>query len=113
MEQTAEVRQLLELAAKAAGLPPEGFEGGPMSKGGLVWSCDGECIDWNPLTDDGDAFRLARAVGMVIMKNCVRLEWRSGFAGISDHHAPKDMPPDEGIRYAILLAAAEVGRHMP
>lgn len=38
-------RELLELAAKAAGL----------------WDAENGCIDipWNPLTDDGDALRLA------------------------------------------------------
>jgi hypothetical protein len=57
-------RKLLKAAAKAAGMipPPAGMEeggAGPMSKGGLVFSGNGECIDWNPLTDDGDALRLA------------------------------------------------------
>lgn len=56
--------QLLEAAAKAAGMlpPPAGMdcgEAGPKSKGGLVFSGGGQCIDWNPLTDDADALRLA------------------------------------------------------
>lgn len=58
----------LRLAAKLAGLPPPGFEGGeggPMSKGGLVWSGEGRCIDWNPYTDGTDALDLLVMVVLV------------------------------------------------
>lgn len=46
-------RELLEAAAKAAGYPPE-WRGSIM-----VGTADGEGREWNPLTDDGDALRLA------------------------------------------------------
>jgi hypothetical protein len=62
--------ELLELAAKAAGLPPDGYDGGPggpMSKGGLVWSGSGRCIDWNPLKDKVDALDLALKLRMSIV----------------------------------------------
>ena len=56
-------RELLELAAKAAGLVPDGAFG----KGLLV--LDGErAYGFNPLSDDGDALRLAA-------KLKIDLEW--------------------------------------
>lgn len=61
-----EDRELLELAAKAAGMPPpDGFH----PTAGFVWikANDGVRREtrWNPLTDDGDALRLAVALGIV------------------------------------------------
>ena len=44
-------RDMLELAAKAAGIEIE------MTVGGLPWLASGK-RPWNPLTDDGDALRL-------------------------------------------------------
>ena len=54
-------KELLELAAKAAGIE-------------LNWGIDlfgfytndGETVQWNPLTDDGDALRLAVKLGINI-----------------------------------------------
>jgi hypothetical protein len=48
-------RELLELAAKAAG-NPQGTSRAYGSQGGLRME---NGLYWNPLTDDGDAFRLA------------------------------------------------------
>ena len=57
-----EDRELLELAAKAAGIPTE-------------WHSDAECpmrldcigtVPWNPLTSDGDALRLAVDFGLTL-----------------------------------------------
>ena len=45
-------RELLEAAAKACGFKPQGMEDGKLYLYGIQ---DG----WNPLEDDGDAFRLA------------------------------------------------------
>lgn len=56
-------RELLELAAKAAGMPPPWDENDVFS----AW-VDGPSEDsghwWNPLTDDGDALRLAVKVNL-------------------------------------------------
>jgi hypothetical protein len=48
-------KELLELAAKAAGMP----KGAVMGGGDYLYESKGKAIYWNPLTDDGDAFRLA------------------------------------------------------
>ena len=56
-------RELLELAAKAAGLR-------------VIWPNeavlpDGSSIRWNPLTDDGDALRLAVKLSLDVLQNPV------------------------------------------
>lgn len=57
-------RELLRRAAKAAGMNMVGYEGGrarielPERDHGDGWVSGGN-ISWNPLTDDGDALRLA------------------------------------------------------
>lgn len=53
-------RELLELAAKAAGYKPWGAD----CEGYPIFVIEGCPIGWNPLTDDGDALRLAHALGM-------------------------------------------------
>jgi hypothetical protein len=55
-------RELLEAAAKAAGyLPNNNWQWSERagSSGAFRYRCAGEWIEWNPLTDDGDALRLA------------------------------------------------------
>ena len=48
-------RELLELAAKAAGVDPTKLKTPYVSQDGLATGWN----EWNPLTDDGDALRLA------------------------------------------------------
>lgn len=54
-------KELLELAAKACSYKPDG----PFGKGILVIVGD-QAIPFSPLTDDGDALRLARRLGLCI-----------------------------------------------
>ena len=84
-------RELLELAAKAAGL------------GGYV----GMCADafqipesWNPLTDDGDALRLAVKIGL--SEDFVTI--------VIDTEAQDD--PYLAVRRAIVNRAAQIGKAM-
>jgi len=81
-------RELLELAAKAAGIP--WVEGGPSRMG---WA------GWNPLTDDGDALRLAVKLNIDAGKPGMRLsvDWREG------------EDPYAATRRAIVRAAAAIG----
>jgi hypothetical protein len=54
-------RELLEAAAKAAGYKVRFSDGGtPAIDDGQFW------VYWNPLTVNGDAFRLAAALGLVV-----------------------------------------------
>lgn len=56
-------RELLEATAKAAGIEIVEWRGSAMTDGGfgamLTRTGTGSRTWWNPLTDDGDAFRLA------------------------------------------------------
>jgi len=107
-------RELLELAAKAAGIDwikdcvwiENGFYS-PLAKH--------ERISWNPLTDDGDALRLAVKLGLCVTIDIgLGLEteaWGYGEPGGSvaeDHEAD----PCAATRRAIVRAAAEIGRAM-
>ncbi len=95
-------KELLELAAKAAG-----YE---YAKNGGYIIVDGIPRNWNPLSDDGDALRLA-----------VRLEMDVSFglrgAVVEQSHGRKvqeldDNEPYVATRRAIVRAAAEIGRSM-
>jgi hypothetical protein len=96
-------RKLLELAAKAAGVV--GFW---VDAGSNVGS-DSEPVIWNPLTDDGDALRLA-----------VKLEMELKVYNTSAHAASAKCErsvcasekgdPLAATRRAIVRAAAEIGR---
>ena len=98
-------RELLELAAKTAGLiidksPYNG--GGTMNDGFDI--CGNAVLDWhngttwNPLADDGDALRLAVKLGM-FMRQLVREIPRAEYAA----------DPYAATRRAIVRAAAEIG----
>jgi hypothetical protein len=92
-------KELLELAAKAAGLPRRSWDyEWCRSHGHMVTFSD----IWNPLTDDGDALRLAVRLGM-FMRSIVKDIPRSEY----------DADPYAATRRAITRAAAEIGKAMP
>jgi hypothetical protein len=90
-------RELLELAAKAAGVV--GFW---VDAGSNVGS-DSEPVIWNPLTDDGDALRLAVKLDLTVMIGAVRDVSGRLFLDKSEDDL-------EATRRAIVRAAAEIGR---
>lgn len=110
-------RELIELAAKAAGtdIDPERYDDawGFALRRTETW--------WNPLTDDGDALRLAVACkisfGLGSDTGRMRVAW---FISVGLHAL--DMPEDhpmalpssevQWLRRAIVCAAAEIGRQM-
>lgn len=119
-------RELLELAANAAGIELIGFAGVG------CWSdCDGELgyqtkdFDrWNPLTDDGDALRLAVKLGISTLPYPIYNE-SERHSVIAKQRRRSDMMreanPTEVIevygddscaatRRAIVRSAAEIGR---
>ena len=60
-------RELLEKAAKAAGLqydPTVKARHGLLVSDPALGKCQSETVPWNPLTDDGDALRLAVKLGI-------------------------------------------------
>jgi hypothetical protein len=103
-------RELLELAAKAAGLDvrwiaecQDFYEHRPHMLPGY-WD------KWNPLTDDGDALRLAVKLRMNVHldSNMVDVD-PDGVHWFSEAYGDD---PYAATRRAIVRAAAEIGRNM-
>lgn len=91
-------RELLELAAKAAGIEDLGAYGHMTGR------------DWNPLTNDGDALRLAVKLGFQLDLRDPATRTFGAPSGAIDEHHRKD--PYTATRRAIVRAAAEIGRTM-
>ena len=105
-------REMLELAATAAGVQLRPALGGAVFTrdiGDDVWQV------WNPLTDDGDALRLAVtldfAVCLEASKNNVRIDGPSP-DGLELVNQPIWYDRYAATRRAITRAAAEIGRAM-
>lgn len=105
-------RELLEKAAKAVGinLAPEGNEVGHahFDGVGLVKYSNGGFVTfkWYPLTDDGDALRLA-------VKLCIAVRYFDGeanaFGRNLQDHFETGADPYAATRRAIVRAAAAIG----
>jgi hypothetical protein len=94
-------RELLELAAKAAGIShPEGIE----------WVNNDLGFQWNPLTDDGDALRLAVTLQMAINITPSKVFAGDGHTGHTE--VMDSAAPYAATRRAIVRAAAEIGKEM-
>jgi len=98
-------RELLELAAKAAGIELTGADR-------AAW-LNQSSYGWNPLDDDGDALRLAVELGLTIAQlitNCeVEVNDYDETVLISEFDGPDHYA---ATRRAIVRAAAEIGRNM-
>lgn len=119
MTDTMTDRELLEAAAEAAGIryDPEASKPHPKSGAwfGLWLLIDGEPNDltrrrWNPLTDDGDAFRLAVKLWLEVTQ--VHGQAHAGMRGkfwCTESWFP-DSDPYAATRRAIVRAAAALTR---
>ena len=102
-------RELLCLAANAAGYEYAKF-------GGYI-IVDGIPGNWNPLTDDGDALRLAVRMGMDVDCTSVGKPFDHTWAmaendtgsGVVERH---NDDPYAATRMAIVRAAADIGREI-
>ena len=108
-------RELLELAAKAAGMTIDTHY---VDGGASVW--EGErhhsdwIPDWNPLDDDGDALRLAVRLELWIFApdiddQKVHVRLRNEQVSVAEKVVDN---PWVSTRRAIVRAAAEIGRSM-
>jgi hypothetical protein len=100
-------RELLELAAKAAGVELKYDTFGQSENADHVY-----CY-WDPLTYDADALRLAVKLGLDLQifsgsKNTTATE-RERFTEYREAHGTD---PYEATRRAIVRAAAEIGKQM-
>lgn len=110
-------RELLELAAKAAGIKKtswiekshEWFQ-----SEGIGFDDENDCQQlWNPLTDDGDALRLAVKLQIDVMQygDHVVAWFEGGYIGTG--RILYDGDPYAATRRAIVRAAAEIGKALP
>ena len=108
-------KELLELASKTYGpglkyIPDYGW----VYENTAWWVEDAQ--EWNPLTDDGDALRLAVKLRLVVRasvddSDCALVEWSSDCLDITDADADaKGEDIYSATRRAIVRAAAEVGK---
>lgn len=93
-------RELLELAAKAAGIPVDDTTR-------ELWRFQGSSA-WNPLAYDGDALRLAAKLLIQIYPDADGVEVFQMGIGYMAEPSKGDLPA--AIRRAIVKAAAEVGK---
>lgn len=101
-------REFFELAAKASGIENIGYS----ASKGIARARNGACLThfWNPLTDDGDALRLA-------VKLRLHVEWRAdgrvavspayGESGIYEIASSRE-DTAANLRRAITRAAAQI-----
>ena len=103
-------KELLELAAKAAGIHLLWHE---------RWGCwydhnkrneSKDFQEWNPLTDDGDALRLAVKLNLEVdcCEDCVTVATEDAIYFDEQHNGD----PYAATRRAIVRAAAEIGKEM-
>jgi hypothetical protein len=98
-------RELLEFAAKAAGIQvhPDGIE----------WNRNEDGYRWNPLTDDGDALRLAvkLRIGIGDRETTITAFHRKDMSS-GGLYVEEVGDPYAATRRAIVRAAATIGRNM-
>jgi hypothetical protein len=111
-------KELLKLAAKAAGIvvPGEGPWSGVNAVDGVyVMNCDGTRFErsWNPLRDDGDAFRLQARLLLNVYHDGNLVDVHGARFG-KDIYATEQVGNDRcaAARRAITRAAAEIGKTM-
>ena len=117
-------KELLEKAAKAAGIEIRGNANKWIAQGVteldlLVWNDKGGDSVWNPLTDDGDALRLAVKLNLDITHSWSIVYGDDKYPMASIHvsynnrtfvYELKEADPYAATRRAIVRAAAEIGK---
>lgn len=106
--------ELLWWAAKAAGLPLSNeWDCAAEGRGIIIGRGDGDLRPWNPLEDDGEAFRLSVMLQISVMSNIIRYEASTIALTLAGIFIKEDMlkkSADVAARRAIVRAAAEIGR---
>lgn len=114
-------KELLELAAKAAGLKLADEVDSYLPGSHALWIVGpgGRDLAWQPFGDDGDALRLAVKLGLDLMRTDDDIE---AIAGLPPHASmersvpapfaiePLNGDPYAATRRAIVRAAAEIAR---
>lgn len=116
-------RELLELAAKAAGIAGTWTDNGCDDRGNDTGLRLAQNINhiWNPLTDDGAALRLACVLGLTVecdfndSDSCTASQTRGDILADEQSGMLGELigcPEFAATRRAIVRAAAEIGRAM-
>ena len=112
-------REMLELAAKAAGLKIHARNQAERDATGCghvgLWIVDGDSC-WNPRDDDGQSMRLAGKINANITFGacmCPVVHVRVWGYVHSSNYADYGNDQMAAVRLAILRAAAEIGKAMP
>lgn len=102
-------REMLELAAKAAGYPLGIFECGFFIAG------QEPLREWNPLRSDGDAVRLATILGIAVYHHMTTDEVEATLYGCDEPISRewRSTDPDAATRRVIVRAAAAIGGTKP
>ena len=104
-------KELLELAANACNWVLEDDDDEGLSW--IVWGDNNVPMDgWNPITDDGDALRLAVKLRMDLKIEFDRIDAyaESNYAVEYLYDLPSPSDPYAATRRAIVRAAAEIGK---
>jgi len=104
-------KELLELAAKAAGLTVHWHDSGHYGPTMEIMEDESGGPPWNPLKDDGDALRLAVKLQM----NIDIIEEAAG-AHVINYRFCSELnngDPYAATRRAVVRCAAEIGKGMP
>ena len=104
-------REMLEFSAKAAGIDVRWYQGDCLR---VADKCNGFAGKWNPITDDGDALRLAVKLGLGVSvplgyKRTDVVAFSDSRINVIESHGSD---PHAATRRAIVRAAAEIGRRM-
>ena len=94
--------ELLELAAKAAELPECGWMGPA-----FMYVKNNTFTEWNPLTYDGDALRLAVKLGIDV---CFGANYVIARGSVQMPTVNNSNDPYAATRRAIVIAAADIGK---
>ena len=107
-------RELLELAAKAAGYEVWQGRGHQadmlfmrLEKPDPTGKCSGR--EWNPLADDGDALRLATKLRISLRWCSTGRVYAYADGDVEEVESTRE-EPDSSVRRVIVRAAAEIGR---
>jgi hypothetical protein len=113
--------ELFESAAKAAGITlewwdDEWWDDGESLNPGYIVNSEGDWVSWDPLSDDGDALRLAVKLGLEVHpspRGCsVLWDVPGGKQVLTVLNRVVGCDSEGSTRLAITRAAAEIGRRM-
>lgn len=106
--------ELLELAAKAAGIEVwrgRNFQSDSLFRNSSKNSGVISAIEWNPLRDDGDALRLSAALGLHLHYSDEFVRCGRGIS-VFDIKEPLSTDRYAAVRRLVVRAAAEIGKGM-